>query len=150
MTREHLFTSTLEPQLVALSGWKALTPDLGAIAAPGLSPGDLPGFILLPGATDYGQGESIFLPMTGRQLFTIRIYFGHPQRSLRTWSVTRSDHIGLLELFFNTIYSLPTVSPGDPVRIDAVRLASIEPATLDRLETRSVIAAHGSYDFTLL
>ena len=150
MTREILFTSAVELQLVATTLWRSLGADQGATTASGLMPGDMPGFVVIPGETRYNSYDSGVTSVTGVQSFTIRVFFSHPQLALGTWRVTRSDHIALIEAFFNGGFAIPLVSPGDTARIDAVRLTRVEPATLARLETRSVIAAHGEYDFTLI
>ena len=150
MTRELLFTSTFESQLATTTGWNCLDATVGETPTYTLAPSDFPGFVIVPGEAKYTAYDSSGHPTAGLQHFTLRVLVNHPQLALSAARSTRSDYVGLIEAFFSGGYTPPSITTGDPVRIDSIMLERIDPATLNKNETRSVIAAHGSYYFTLL
>ncbi len=150
MTRELLFTSSFESQLATTTGWNNLDTSVGTSPTHALAPSDFPGFVILPGEAMYTAYDSGGHPTAGLQHFTLRVLVNHPQLALSAARTTRSDYVGLIEAFFSGGYTPPAITTGDPVRIDSIILEKIDPATLNKNDTRSVIAAHGAYHFTLL
>ena len=115
-----------------------------------LAPSDFPAFALIPGEASYTAYDSTGNPTAGSQAFDIKVIFAHSQLATSTMLATRSDYIGLVESFFSGGYTPPTVSPGDPARIDGILLRKVDPPILNKNDTRSTITIQASYFFTLL
>ena len=150
MTRELLFITNFESQFATSTGWHSLATTVGATPTSNLAASDFPGFLAIPGETSYTSFDSAGHPITGVQAFALRVYFQHAQLMLSNMRTSRSDYIGTIEAFFAGIYTPPSVSTGDPARIDSVILEKIEPGSLNKSETRSVITVQALCHFTLL
>ena len=148
MTRELLFNTSFEPQLMAFTGWKSLANAQGGASA-ALAPSDYPGFEIIPGEAKYFSFDSLGFPMGGTQSFTLRIVFSHSQLATAIMRSTHSADVSLVESFFRGGYLPPPVAPGDVARIDSMRIVTIDPAQLNKNATRSTITVHGEYYFTL-
>ncbi|MDP4198308.1 MAG: hypothetical protein Q8922_04680 [Bacteroidota bacterium] len=146
MTRELLFTTSFEPQFAAHMGWTAV----GLEGARPLALSDLPGFELVLGETTFTAYDSFGYAIAGSQALGLNILWSHPQLELDARLATRSDYIGLTESFFGGLYTPPTPSPSDPDRIDSITIVKIDPPTLRKNDTRSVLSVRGQYSFTIL
>lgn len=148
MTRELIFQTSFEPQLVAFTAWKSLANVQRGASTP-LALSDYPGFEIIPGEAKYTRYDSFGHPTNGTQAFTLRVIFTHAQLAVATMRSLHSAEVSLLEFFFAGGYIAPAVLPGDVARIDSVELQKIDPTVLDKTATRSSITVEAIYNFTL-
>ncbi len=148
MTREQLFITTFEPQLVTFTGWKLLV-DLQTNPVHAFAPSDLPGFELLNGTARYTGFDSLGHPTQGVQEFTLRVHYAHAQLATETMRQLHAQYTSLVEGFFSGGYLAPPVTTGDLARIDSIALLTIEAPALNKTATRSTVVAKAEYFFTL-
>ena len=147
MTRESLFIATFEPLFATAMGWPPTRA--GFEGRRPIATGDLPGYSIELGETQFTAFDISGFPIRGRQQFALRFFWAHPQNAVASRLAARSDYVGQIEAFFSGGYAPPGPDPANPDTIDAIGIQYIDPPSYHKLDTRSVITVRAFYDFTI-